>query len=267
MLDLTVTIVQTDLHWQDIDANLDMFTTKLDRVDSLCDLILLPEMFSTGFSMEAAALAEPMEGKAVRWLRHQARIRGIDMAGSLMIVENGRYLNRLVWGRPDGSLVTYDKKHLFRYAGEHKVYTAGDKHLSVALKGWRIRPFICYDLRFPVWCRNLNGAYDLAFFVANWPARRSLHWKTLLRARAIENQAFIIGVNRVGTDGNGFEYSGDSAAIDPMGTVLFEQSWKEQCATLRLERNILEDYRAQFPAWKDADNDMVRACPADSFES
>lgn len=257
MHDLTVTLVQTALHWHDIDANLDMFDTILGQVESTSDLIILPEMFSTGFSMEAPALAEPMDGRAVHWLIDQARTRGADITGSVMTSENGHYFNRLVWARPNGGMITYDKKHLFRYAGEQKVYTAGTERVTVELNGWRIRPFICYDLRFPIWCRNLNNAYDLCFFVANWPAKRSPHWRALLRARAIENQAFTIGVNRVGTDGNGFDYSGDSAVIDPTGRVLFEQSWTERCITLCLERKIIEDYRNQFPAWKDADTDMV----------
>jgi omega-amidase len=175
-----------------------------------------------------------------------------------MVREAGRFFNRLVWARPDGKLITYDKKHLFRYAGEEKVYTAGRHPVTLDLNGWRIRPFICYDLRFPIWVRNLNQAYDLAVFVANWPARRAAHWRALLRARAIENQAFVAAVNRVGTDGNGFEYSGHSALIDPTGKVIFEEENKACVPTLQLNYKVLTNYRAQFPAWMDADDDLIK---------
>jgi predicted amidohydrolase len=258
MQNLTITLVQTALVWEDIDANLSMFDARIDQISSLCDLIILPEMFSTGFSMEAARLAENMNGKAVNWLRAKSKTTGMHIAGSLMIEENGQFFNRLVWARPDGGLTYYDKKHLFAYAGEDKIYTPGNQLITINLKGWRIRPFICYDLRFPVWCRNLGPAYDLAVFVANWPAKRGAHWRALLRARAIENQAFVAAVNRVGTDGNGFEYRGDSALIDPQGNLLFERAWEESMPTLHLESRMLTDYRTAFPAWKDADEDLVR---------
>lgn len=258
MQDLTITLMQTVLAWEDIDANLAMFDSRIDQIGPPSDLVILPEMFSTGFSMEAARLAENMDGRAVRWLRTKARTTGMHIAGSLMIEDNGHYVNRLVWARPDGGLITYDKKHLFAYAGEDKVYTAGNRLATVELKGWRIRPFICYDLRFPIWCRNLGTSYDLAVFIANWPAKRGAHWRALLRARAIENQVFVAAVNRVGSDGNGFEYRGDSALIDPQGNLLFERAWEESTPTLHLESRLLMEYRAAFPAWKDADKYLVR---------
>jgi len=257
MPNLTVTLIQTDLAWEDIDANLTMLTAKIESIAAPTDLIVLPEMFSTGFSMNAPRLAEPMGGKAVTWMRRMAAAGGATVTGSLMIEERGRYYNRLVWARPDGAIEQYDKKHLFRYAGEEQVFTAGSQHKTWTIKGWRIRPFICYDLRFPVWTRNLNPAYDLALFVANWPARRAFHWQTLLRARAIENQAYVIGVNRVGTDGKGLAYDGRSAVIAPAGEVLFEEFQNERVYPLTLDRGLLESYREAFPVWMDADEKMV----------
>jgi omega-amidase len=257
MQDLTITLVQTHLVWENIDANLELFDTRIDAIEVPTDLIILPEMFSTGFSMNAEFLAEEMTGKAVTWLRLKAVEKKTTITGSVMVKDAGRFFNRLVWARPDGELITYDKRHLFRYAGEEKVYTAGRDQVALELKGWRIRPFICYDLRFPIWVRNLHQAYDLAVFVANWPAKRSAHWRTLLRARAIENQAFVAAVNRVGTDGNGFEYSGHSALIDPTGKVIFEEENKACTPTLQLNYKVLADYRAQFPAWMDADGDFI----------
>lgn len=257
MPDLTVTLMQTDLVWEQIDANLAMFDARIDRLDTPTDLIVLPEMFTTGFSMNAVELAEPMESRAVAWLRAKAAAKGATITGSLMIQDCGRYFNRLVWARPDSSLAAYDKKHLFRYAGEERVFTAGDGHLTLEIKGWRVRPFICYDLRFPIWTRNLSQAYDLALFVANWPARRSAHWRALLRARAIENQTYVLGVNRVGTDGNGLAHDGHSAVIAPTGEVLFEKEITETIHTISLDRDLLDTYRAEFPAWMDADGAMV----------
>jgi predicted amidohydrolase len=257
MQNLTVTLIQTELVWEKIEANLTHFTDRIAALEGPTDLIILPEMFSTGFSMNAPALAEPMDGAAATWIRDTSVQKGVVITGSLMIRENGRYYNRLLWATPDGTLSTYDKRHLFRYAGEEKVYTAGNKRLTVELKGWNIRPFICYDLRFPIWTRNLGPSYDLAFFVANWPATRASHWRTLLRARAIENQAYVIGVNRVGTDGSGLDFSGHSAIIDPLGNVLFEQAGQVCSPTVCLEYEILETYRRRFPAWMDSDVDML----------
>jgi predicted amidohydrolase len=257
MQDLTVSLIQTELAWLDIEANLDMFNRHLAQLSPGTDLVVLPEMFSTGFSMEAAQYAETMEGKAVNWLQTVSRQKGLDITGSVMIRDDERYFNRLIWARPDGKLLTYDKNHLFTYAGEDKNYTPGRQHLTVELKGWRIRPFICYDLRFPIWCRNLGPAYDLALYVANWPKQRIAHWQALLRARAIENQAYVIGVNRVGTDGKGYRFSGESAVISPTGEVLFEKSEEACVHTQVLKYRPLLRYRAAFPAWKDADGHVA----------
>jgi omega-amidase len=263
MQDLTVTLVQTHLVWENIDANLDLINTRVDGIKAPTDLIILPEMFSTGFSMDAQTLAEEMSGKTVSWMRAKAAEKDAVITGSVMVNDGGRFFNRLVWAQPQGDPVTYDKRHLFRYAGEEKIFTPGERHLTMEIKGWRIRPFICYDLRFPIWVRNLNLVYDLAVFVANWPARRAAHWRALLRARAIENQSFVAAVNRVGTDGNGFEYSGHSALMDPAGRVLFEEENTACTRTLLLKHKTLADYRSRFPAWMDADLDLlkVRAHP------
>lgn len=256
MPDLTVTLIQTELVWEEIQANLERFQAEIDAMTSPTDLVILPEMLSTGFSMQAEALAEEMDGAGVTWMRNTAVEKKTVITGSVMIRDKGRFFNRLIWARPDGTMETYDKKHLFRYAGEEKVYTPGRRRITVELSGWKIRPFICYDLRFPIWTRNLDNAYDLALFVANWPTRRSPHWRALLPARAIENQAYVAAVNRVGKDGNNIEYRGDSAVIDPLGNVLFEKADDACSATLTLSRKVLTDYRRQFPAWMDADIDM-----------
>jgi predicted amidohydrolase len=253
MRDLNVTIVQTDLAWQNIEANLAMLDRKLDGWQGSTDLVILPEMFSTGFSMEAERLAESMDGSAVTWLRAKAKLLKADVTGSLIICDGKNYYNRLVWAKPDGSLSSYDKRHLFAFVGEDKVYTSGTDLLTVELRGWRIRPFICYDLRFPIWCRNLDNVYDLAIFTANWPKRRAAHWKALLLARAIENQAFVIGVNRVGTDGNGLDYSGDSMAVDPQGKILFHEEQRECVIDVTFSRDQIAEYRKTFPFWKDVD--------------
>ncbi len=256
MQDLNVTLIQADLHWETIEVNLEMFDARIDAIAEPCDLIVLPEMFSTGFSMAAETLAEPMSGKAVAWMQAKARASNSVITGSLIIGQSGNYYNRLVWARPDGTLATYDKKHLFRYADENRVYSAGSERITMDLKGWRVRPFICYDLRFPIWCRNLDLAYDLALFVANWPARRSAHWRKLLVARAIENQSYVMGVNRVGIDGNGHAYDGASAIINPLGEAIFEAADKATTLTATLSCQQLADYRKAFPAWKDADSEF-----------
>lgn len=258
MQDLKVTLIQADLHWEKIEANLEMFDTHIDAIAEPCDMIVLPEMFSTGFSMSAETLAESMSGKAVTWMQAKAQASKRVITGSLIIGQSGNYFNRLVWARPDGTLAIYDKKHLFRYADENSVYSAGSERITMVLNGWRVRPFICYDLRFPIWCRNLDLAYDLALFVANWPARRSAHWRKLLVARAIENQSYVIGVNRVGIDGNGHAYDGASAIINPLGEAIFEAADEAIIQTATLSYQQLEDYRKTFPAWKDADSGFAQ---------
>jgi predicted amidohydrolase len=252
MSDLSVTLIQKNLAWEDSRANLEQFTAVMDGAGHT-DLIVLPEMFSTGFSMNAEKLAEPMDGSSVRWMQTQAKERNAVVTGSMIVREGGNLFNRLIWAVPDGRMLTYDKRHLFRMTGEHNIFNAGRERLTAELKGWRICPLICYDLRFPVWSRNAGNAYDLLIFIANWPASRSAHWRLLLRARAVENLCYVAGVNRVGTDGYGKTYSGDSTVIDPRGNVLHEDVNVEAVRTVRLNRSELDAYRESFPAWKDAD--------------
>jgi len=205
--------------------------------------------------MNAAKLAETMDGSTVSWLLSKSKARNVDIVGSVIIEENGKYYNRLLWAKPDSSLMTYDKKHLFRMTGEHEVFTPGDKLLTVTTRGWKLSPFICYDMRFPIWTRNVGNRYDAAIYIANWPERRAPHWKILMPARAVENQCYIIGVNRVGKDGNGLSYSGDSSIIDPMGNVLFQQTDTACVYTERLNYGRIREYRENFAAWRDADGD------------
>ncbi|TND10278.1 MAG: Nitrilase/cyanide hydratase and apolipoprotein N-acyltransferase [Bacteroidetes bacterium] len=257
--DLRITLVQTSLVWENRDANLAMLSKKLDGIAEQTDLIVLPEMFTTGFSMKPENLAEPANGPALEWMRKTAAQKKCTITGSVIAKENGNYFNRLYWVNASGEVQQYDKRHLFRMAGEHNHYTGGTKNITVELKGWRIRPQICYDLRFPVWSRNawtknLEAEYDVLIYVANWPERRSHPWKSLLVARAIENQAYVIGVNRVGNDGNAISHSGDSAAIDFKGELLANMiPGKEEITTCSLSYAALEDFRKIFPVGMDAD--------------
>ena len=258
MQDLNVAIVQTSLVWEDRDANLGRFHEKLDHLPGEPDIVVLPEMFSTGFTMNAAHLAEAMDGPTVAWMRQQAQQRGFHLIGSVIIEDGGRFYNRLIWAHPDGSIGKYDKRHLFRMAREERVYSAGRDKLVVELHGWKICPFICYDLRFPVWLRNLGNHYDVAIFIANWPAKRSAHWRSLLVARAIENQAYVIGVNRIGEDGHGYAHSGDSMVLDPAGDILLHARNIECLQTIPLSYSRLQSIRESFPVWKDADDFELR---------
>jgi predicted amidohydrolase len=249
---LRVTLVQTDLAWQDPAANRRRLAAHFRGLVGHTDLVVLPEMFSTGFSMEAAGLAEDMNGPTIGWLREEAAALGCVITGSVIVREEGRCYNRLVWARPDGTLDHYDKRHLFRIASEQDHYAAGERRLVVELKGWRVCPMICYDLRFPVWSRN-RGDYDLLLYVANWPQRRAHAWSTLLRARAIENLSYVAGVNRIGKDGNGATYAGDSVALDFLGQPLSSEGGGDRVETAVLDLESLQAYRQSFPAHLDAD--------------
>ncbi len=249
--DLAVTLVQQPLAWHDPEANRARFTELLAPLAGRTDLVVLPEMFTTGFSMAAERLAEDMAGPTVEWLRATAaRLRAV-VAGSVIIADGGAR-NRLLWARPDGTMAAYDKRHLFRMAREHEHYVAGEERLVVTLHGWRVLPLVCYDLRFPVWSRN-RGDYDLALYVANWPAARRYAWSTLLRARAIENLAYVVGVNRVGSDGAGLPYAGDSVALDPLGQPLVELGDAAAVTQVTLSAEALAAWRQRFPAHLDAD--------------
>ena len=249
---LRVTLVQTELAWQDPAANRHRLAAHFRGLVGHADLVVLPEMFSTGFSMAAAELAEDMDGPTVDWMREEAAALGCVIAGSLIVRDGGRCYNRLVWARPDGSLEHYDKRHLFRLAGEQEHYAAGTRRRVVTLKGWRVCPMICYDLRFPVWSRS-RGDYDLLLYVANWPQRRALAWSALLRARAIENQSYVVGVNRIGKDGNGTAYAGDSVAVDFLGQPLSSEGGGDRVETAVLDLESLRACRDSFPAHLDAD--------------
>jgi len=250
---LKITVFQGYLFWENIDKNLQNISLRLSGIREKTNLIILPEMFNTGFTMNAPALAEPMGGKTMEWMQKTAVQFDAVVTGTLIIQENDKYYNRLIWMRPDGSYECYDKRHLFALGKEHQTYTAGDKKLIVELNGWKICPMICYDLRFPVWLRNVGGEYDLLLFVANWPEKRALHWRSLIPARAIENQAYVIGVNRVGHDGNEVYHSGDSTCIDPNGNVVYYKRDEEDVYTFSINAEEVKKVRRALPFLKDAD--------------
>lgn len=250
--DLTITLVQTDLAWQNPEANKAYFDNVFEQVKGT-DLVILPEMFTTGFSMDAENQAESEDGQTIQWLRQSAIQLQAVITGSLIIRTNdGNYYNRLFWARPDGTMVHYDKRHLFRMANEHLHYSAGKHQLVTEYKGWKIRPLICYDLRFPVWSRDAHNT-DLLLYVANWPARRRQHWNRLLPARAIENLCYSVGVNRIGEDGNGYPYSGDSQVCDYSGNLLLDCEDKKGFFNCTLSGSNLLAYNESFPAFQDAD--------------
>jgi predicted amidohydrolase len=253
MSTLDVTIVQADLHWHDAKRNLDDFDIAINSVETPTDLIVLPEMFTTGFSMDAPTLSEPMDGPSVRWMHDKAKTTGAAVCGSLIIQSGSEYYNRFIFITPDGGEFCYDKRHLFRLADEQHHYAAGSDLITFEYRGFRICPMVCYDLRFPVWSRN-RDSYDLVIFVANWPSRRHHAWHTLLRARAIENLSYCVGVNRVGTDGNELPYSGGSAIIDYLGHELADLGDQPGVATAALKMDDLLRFRERFAFHKDADD-------------
>ena len=252
MQDLTVTLVQSPLAWHDPAANRAHFTEVLRSLPGPTDLVVLPEMFTTGFTMAAAAQAETMAGPTLAWLAERARELSAVVCGSLIVAEGGRHYNRCVWMPPDGQALHYDKRHLFRMAGEHEHFAAGSARLVAHLKGWRVCPLVCYDLRFPVWSRGAD-AFDLMVYVANWPAARRSAWRALLPARAVENQCYVAGVNRTGTDGAGVGYAGDSTVHDHLGQCLADLGAGPGTVSVTLELDALRRYREKFPAWRDAD--------------
>ena len=251
--DLRVTLVQTNPLWEQPGRNRAELENLLIKNEVSTDIIILPEMFTTGFSMRAADLAEPPQGETLEWMRQMAAKLHCHMSGSWIVKEQARYFNRLHWVHPDGTFQYYDKRHLFSPVGEGLVYTAGKRNITVRVKGWNIRPLICYDLRFPVWSRNNNNEYDLLLYVANWPLARIAHWKLLLQARAVENQSYALGVNRVGSDANGYEFPGQSMVVGAMGQVLFQAGEEQMQETVRLSYAELKSYRERYPFWKDGD--------------
>jgi predicted amidohydrolase len=293
MSTLTITTIQSNLHWEDKAANLQMFEEKITQLQQKTELVILPEMFSTGFSMQPEKLAEKMDGTTITWMKKLSAEKKIILTGSLIIEDEGNYYNRLVWMLPNGQYGFYDKRHLFAYGQEDQHYTPGNKRLIASVKGWKINLQICYDLRFPVWSRQKPDAstladlvaseleakdfplpptedggasvvapdlipeYDVLVYVANWPERRNHAWKTLLQARAIENQCYVVGVNRVGNDGNDMHHSGDSMIVDAMGTVLYTKPEVEDIFTITLQKEPLDEIRNKLPFLKDADRFII----------
>jgi omega-amidase len=293
MSTLTITTIQSNLHWEDKAANLQMFEDKIRQLQQKTELVILPEMFSTGFSMQPEKLAEKMDGITITWMKKLSAEKKIILTGSLIIEDEGNYYNRLVWMLPNGQYGFYDKRHLFAYGQEDQHYTPGNKRLIASVKGWKINLQVCYDLRFPVWSRQKPDAttladlvaseleakdfplppaeeggasvvtpdwvpeYDVLVYVANWPERRNHAWKTLLQARAIENQCYVVGVNRVGNDGNGIYHTGDSMIVDAMGSVMYTKPDIEDIFTITLQKEPLDEIRNKLPFLKDADRFII----------
>src|SRR5690606_14372361 len=251
---IKITIFQAYLFWENVEKNLQNLELKLSGLREKTDLIVLPEMFNTGFTMNARELAEDMNGKTVTWMKKIAEKHRAVVTGSLIIKENDNFYNRLVWMKPDGTYEVYNKRHLVGFAHEDETFTAGNEQKTVELNGWKIRLGICYDLRFPVFLRNKNQAYDLLLLVASWPDRRSAHWRSLIHARAIENQSFVIGVNRVGHDGKQVYHSGHSMCINPNGETVYYKPEDEDLYTFSINYEDLLKTRQYFPFLKDADD-------------
>lgn len=249
---MKIALVQADLVWENAPQNLLNFEDKIATISSDTDLIVLCEMFTTGFSMTPAPLAETMDGKTVKWMQKLAKERNCAVAGSVIIEENGRYYNRLLFVYPDENVLFYDKKHLFTLAGEHHQYTAGNKNVIVDYKGFKINLLTCYDLRFPVWARNTSN-YDVLIYVANWPKPRIAAWDALLKARAIENMSFTIGVNRIGADANNHEYVGHTQALDFFGQYLLEPQQSEGVFYFEIQKELQNETRQKFGFLNDAD--------------
>ncbi|MEO5991869.1 MAG: amidohydrolase [Ferruginibacter sp.] len=257
MSTLTISLIQTSIFWEDIDKNLIMLEQKINSLSGKTEVVVLPEMFSTGFTMQPELVAETMDGKTMGWLKSISKKNRLIVTGSIVIKENGNYYNRLIWMQPDGKFYFYDKRHLFAFAGENEKYSPGNKRLIVSVKGWKINLLICYDLRFPVWSRQTKGEsneFDILIFVANWPEKRINAWTTLIKARAIENQAYAIGVNRVGKDENGIVYNGQSMIVDSLGETIYENAKAEEIFTFKFESSVLDKTRAKFPFLKDSDD-------------
>jgi predicted amidohydrolase len=290
MSSITFTLIQTVLHWEAKQVNLQLLEEKIKSIKEKTQIVILPEMFSTGFSMKPELFAETMEGQTVQWMKRIAADNKIILTGSLIIEEGEKFYNRLIWMLPNGQYGYYNKRHLFAYAEEDKHYTAGTERLIASVNGWKINLQVCYDLRFPVWARQTSSLatrqknagtfpafeedvrsgqtdetgrgeqaaeYDVLIYVANWPAKRSIAWKTLLQARAIENQCYVIGVNRVGDDGNNIYHSGDSMVINPLGEIVYHKEKEEDVFTITLNKDELQQVRKQFQFWRDADDFQI----------
>jgi omega-amidase len=269
MSSISVTIIQTALYWEDKPANLQMFSEKISGITEKTAIVVLPEMFTTGFSMNTGRLAEDMDGETISWMKKKSAEKGVILTGSMIAKEKNAadniFFNRLIWMLPNGDFGIYDKRHLFAYGNEDQHYTSGKKRLIASVNGWKINLQVCYDLRFPLWIRQsklpdspLGPEFDILIIVANWPSARSHAWKTLLQARAIENQCYVIGVNRVGTDGRGLDYAGESMIVGPAGDIIKILGDKEEIFSYSLDRERLEDFRTKYPFWKDADRFLIQ---------
>lgn len=248
---INVTLIQSDIIWEDRISNLKKYQEKINQIEST-DLIILPEMFTTGFSISPKGISENMNGETIKWMKQNSHKMNSAICGSIIIEEDSKYFNRFIWVNPDGSIHHYDKRHLFSFAGENENYTPGNEKIIIEYKGWKICPLICYDLRFPVWSRNSED-YDLLIYVANWPDKRKSAWKSLLTARAIENQCYVIGVNRVGEDSKNY-YSGDSSLINALGETLYTNSHIEEIYSNTISKYDLNKIRTQLPFLNDKDN-------------
>jgi omega-amidase len=269
MYNLRTSLIQTSLHWEDKEANLEMLQKKIEEIPEKTELIILPEMFSTGFSMDKVRLAEDMSGPTIGWMKRTAALKSSILTGSIIAREQEGekifFYNRLIWMLPTGEFGFYDKRHLFAFGREDQHYSAGKKRLIGSVNGWKINLQVCYDLRFPVWSRQFNNGdpviqpeYDLLIIIANWPTSRVLAWRTLLQARAIENQCYVIGVNRTGMDGNGLQYPGESMIVGPLGDPIKIMGPDEEVFSCSLDREKLEETRLKFPFWRDADTFFIQ---------
>lgn len=258
MQNLKIALIQSDLVWQNAEQNRINFSEKINQIDEAIDLIVLPEMFTTGFSLQPQKIAEYLYGDTVKWMQKIAADKNTAITGSIIVSENNNFYNRLLFVHPSGEINFYDKRHLFTLAGEHKTFTAGNKKLLVNYKGWKICPLVCYDLRFPVWARNVED-YDLLLYVANWPKKRILAWDTLLKARSIENMCYTVGVNRVGSDANNFEYNGHSAVYNCLGEQLTNiESGKEIVEIITLEKKHISEIRGKLNFLNDKDTFEIK---------
>ncbi len=252
---LKITLIQSNLFWEDKITNIKQFTNRIFDITEQTDLFVLPEMFSTGYTMNSEKLAETMDGFTVTWMKEVAMVKNAAICGSLIITENNEIFNRFLFVEPNGNVQFYNKAHLFRMAEENKYYTAGNNRIIIEYKGWKIAPFVCYDLRFPVWLKRCeNFEYDLMILVASWPEKRVTHWQVLTQARAIENQCYVVAVNRVGEDGKQINYNGQSALFNPQGKILNELTHEEFETTFTIYLPELKTYRKAFPVNLDDDN-------------
>jgi omega-amidase len=249
---MKIALIQSPLHWENPEANRNYFEEKINSISNSIDLVVLPEMFTTGFTMNPSKVAETMRGETVVWLQSLAKSKNFAITGSLVIEENGKFYNRLLFVFPSGEMQQYDKRHLFTLAGEDKVYASGKEKLIIAYKGFKICPLICYDLRFPVFARNVED-YDLLFYVASWPEIRINAWDALLKARAIENMSYVVGVNRIGEDSNGYEYVGHSQAVDFLGNYILDPQESEGVFLVELDKELLLKTRQKLDFLSDKD--------------